>query len=675
MFEHRIKLLLMLFALPALVLVGRLFQLQVVQASAFREETHEMLQRPPRQLACLRGRIFDRAGRLLAYDDSAWDISVHYAAIVNDPAARRRMCKLLKLPADAVTDERIEESWERIAQLSAKSRDDLRREAQRIERLVKRIKNDVSEKRGMEILIEEELSAHPVVSGLDRSQQVAARVALSEYPWIDITASHRRVYDGGTAMNQILGQLGRVTAEALAADPFADDHLAKYQSDDFIGILGVERLAENWLRGRRGEEYKNRLGQEVKPPVQPRDGRDVQLTIDFELQKAVYGQWTLSSIGMGGAAVILDIPTRNVLAMVGYPAVDPHDPDDVRRNIALRDNPRRPFLFRAVRGNYHPGSIVKPMILAAGMTERIVGPNDTVNCIGRLFESYGGWGCEGIHPHVSAVEAIQKSCNVYFYRLGQQLGVEREAKWMQMFGLGRPSGTGLVEDFRGRLPMRKNDGEARLAAIGQGEIELTPIQAANLIATVADGKFRPVTLWANNPNPHPPAHPLPVSQSTWETVREGLYRAVNVHGGTAYKKAGHVDFGPYVLMGKTGSAETGPPEWIYPITLPDGKRYEVRAPDARAVRRLYPDAQIHDENKRCPPEYEQTHSWFVGYLAPRGRYKQPVGPGPASVAIAVIVEHAGHGGDVAAPMAADMLRAFLQLQNGESAAGAAGGAP
>lgn len=671
MFDRRVKLLLIFLSLPVLAVIGRLFQLQVMGASTYREQTENMLKRPPRQTPCLRGSILDRAGRILAHDAPAWDISVQYGAMVDDPGARKRMCSSLGIPPAELSDELIDESWRRMAQLTARPLSDLRSEADRIVSVVRRIKRTVSERRGVEMVILEERQPHPVVRGLDRGQQVAARVALAQYPWIEITSSQSRVYAGGAAIGQVLGQLGRVTPEVLANDPHTDDHLACYQADESYGILGVERLAEQWLRGRRGEEYFDRLGVQVRPPLAPQDGRDVRLTIDLALQEAIYRIWTRSSIGMGGAAVILDIPTRQVLAMVGYPAVDPNNREDIRR--VDPDDPRRPFLFRAVRGNYPPGSIVKPMILAAGMSERCVGKHDTVNCMGKLFAESPKWKCEGVHPGIAAIEAVQKSCNVYFYRLGQQLGVEREARWMGLFGMGRPSGIGLVEDFRGRLPSTRSDGEARQAAIGQSETEITPIQAANLIASIADGVYRPVTLWADNPDPHPPGQVLPVSDFVWQTVREGIFDAVNLPKGTAYKTAGQANFGPYVLVGKTGSAETGPAEYIYPVTLADGTRREVRAADARAVRRRYPDAvKIDVENRREPPEYNHTHSWFVGYLAPRGRHLQAVGPGPASIAIAVIVEYGGHGGEVAAPMTVEMLQAYLMLQQAYSAQANAG---
>lgn len=658
MFERRIKFLLILLALPALAVASRLVQLQVFNAGNYRNETKRMLELRPRTFPCSRGRILDSTGRLLAYDAPAWDVAVQYGAMVDDPAVRKRMAKLIGVPVRELDQARIDESWAAIAQLAARPTDELQREARRIVVAVQRIKQRVSEQRGVETLVQEEMQAHPIVSGLDQSQQVAARVALAKYPWIEITAGHKRVYEGGAAVGQVVGTLGRVSLEMLAQDPNADDPLAKFDMEDRVGVQGVEAVAESMLRGRRGQIHEDRLGQELSPPIKAQDGDDAQLTINMELQEAVYGICSRLSAGLGAAAVVLDIPTRNVLAMVSYPAVDPNDPADITRIDP--DDPRRPFLFRAVRGNYNPGSIVKPMILAAGLADKKVRKQDTVNCVGHLFPDYPDrWRCEGTHQNVGAVGAVQQSCNVYFYRLGQQLGVPREVYWMRQFGLGQASGTGLVEEFRGRLPTTVKDGEARQAGIGQSETELTPIQAANLIATVANGVYKPVTLWANDPTPHPPGTRLPVSAEDWKTVREGLYDVVNVPQGTAYRtlQSKGISFGKYVMLGKTGSAEGWAPESIYLVRHPDGRREEIRALNAPSLLRKHPNVQI--ESQRRPPEYDQTHSWFVAYLAPRGRHVDPVGPGPASVAVAVIVEYAGHGGLIAAPVAAEILQSYL----------------
>lgn len=263
--------------------------------------------------------------------------------------------------------------------------------------------------------------------------------------------------------------------------------------------------------------------------------------------------------------------------------------------------------------------------------------------------------------------AIQHSCNIFFYELGERMTVDAEARWMDRFGLGRPSGTGLLDEVRGRLPTKENRGEARLAAIGQGEFEMTPIQAANMTATLATGRWRPVRLWANDPRPAAEPTQLPIDREAWRTVRDGMYQAVNAQGGTAFGTEQLRGLGPYVVLGKTGSAEVSPPEWIYTCRFPNGAVESYRSRTAKSlVEQWAPEQRPEIVNRTCPPEYDRTHGWFIGYLAPRGRYLEPVTSADLSIAVAVVVEYAGHGGEVAAPIAADLIDAALLRVRGQA---------
>lgn len=636
MFENRIKLLLVLFILPVLAVGGRLVQLQVFDASDYRAATDDMLKTEPRQFPCLRGSITDCNGTPLAFDAPAWSIAVQYAAMLDDPtvaAVRKRMCKMIGISPSELTQQRIDDSWFHVCQLTERPWSEIEPEVERIVLRVKHIKNRVAERWGVVKLIEEEVQPHVVVAGLDQGQQVAARVALSEYPWIEIVASHLRKYEGGAAIGHILGQVGRVTDDAINNDPNADDPLAKYLADDFFGVRGVEALGEQWLRGRRGEVHQD--CKDNKRKTDAVNGGDIRLSIDLKLQQVIYAQLgdeitKRTPNSTGGCAVLLDISTRRIVAMVSQPSVDPNDPTEV---VAARDDlARKPFLFRAVRELYAPGSIIKPVILAGALTSSVVGPSETIVCNHCLFRDQPDkWRCLGTHGPMDAVAAIQHSCNIFFYTLGRRLGVENETYWMRQFGLGQIAGTGLLDELKGRLPHTPNDGQARLAAIGQGELEITPIQAANMTATIASGVYQPVTLWPDNPNARPERATLPVSLSAWRIIREGMFRAVNQEGGSAYKNTRDINFGEYVLLGKSGSAE---------------------------VRKDQP-----------------TNSWFIGYLAPRGRYTEDVPARPASVAIAVIVEGGGHGGEVAAPIAAAMLNGYLMELARRSAGQPAGTLP
>lgn len=672
MFERRVKFLLVLLAVPAVALAARLVHLQVFSAAEFRTATDKMLELRPRQFPFLRGSITDCAGRPLAYDAPAWDVAVHYGVLVDEPAVRKRMSRIIGVPLDELTPEMLDASWHRISQLTGTSVADMQADARRIVARIKRIKRHVSERRGVETLIAEEIQSHPVVTGLDQSQQVAARIGLSGYPWVEVVPSHTRRYEGGPAVGHLTGRVVRVSDAVLEADENADDPLAAYRPEDVYGVRGVEALGERWLRGRRGQVWVDRLGDIVTvdragrplPPIEAVDGKDLQLTLDLALQQALYARLgaeitTRYPASTGGAAVLLDIPTRQVIALLSYPSIDPND-----RTAMLEvdpNDPRRPFLFRAVREIYNPGSIVKPMLLAAGLADGTVHRNTHFTCTGHLLPGHPNkWRCTGIHGAADPIYAIQHSCNIFFYHLGQQMGVPREAWWMQQFGLGHTSGTGLLDESVGRLPSRRTNGEARFAAIGQSETELTPIQAANMIATIASGEYRPVTVWANDPAPRPEAVRLNVPDSAWRIVREGLYRTVNEPGGTAYRDGKLAEPGGFVLLGKTGSAEGYPPEWFYTCRFPDGTVREIRARNQRTLLSDYPPERRPTVlSQRKPPEYEQTHGWFVGYLVPRDRYLQDVTGGDMRIAIAVVVEYAGHGGEVAVPVATAMLDSVM----------------
>ncbi len=672
MFERRVKLLLVLFALPAMAVAARLVHLQLLNASVYQQATKDMLELPPRQFPCLRGSILDSRGRRLAYDAPAWDIAVQYGVLdrtmLNDASFRKRLCGRIGITPGELTSERIAASWARIAQLSEKSPAELQSEADLVIKRVRRIKQRVCEQRGVETLIQEELEPHAVVTGLDQAQQVAARVGLAEFPWVQVVSSHTRRYEGGSAIGHLIGRVIRVTDELMANDPNADDPLASYSPEEVFGVRGVEALCETWLRGRRGQTHMDRLGHDLSPPIEAQDGKDVHLTIDLELQQALYARLgaeisTRFPTSPGGCAVVLDIPTRSVIAMVSYPSVDPNNPPDPSE-IKPEDEIRRPYLFRAVREHYNPGSIVKPMLLAAGLTDGTVTPSSTVTCIGHYFANDPNQlRCTAAHGVVDPIMAIQHSCNIFFYHLGEKMGVTREAWWMHQFGLGQLSGIGLLDEIPGGVPTTRSKGEARQSGIGQGQTEVTPLQAANMIATVASGEYRPVTVWANDPRPRP-ATRLKIDESAWRTAREGMYRVVNRQGGTAFHHAVLSAPGDYVLLGKTGSAESGwYPEYIYTCRSADGKLHEIRCTPA-FFRKYAPEHGLKYVSRADPPGYEKTHGWFVGYLAPRDHYLDDVTSGRMGIAIAVVVEYAGHGGVVAGPIAAQMLDSIVMARNG-----------
>ena len=643
MFENRVKLLLVLFGLPMLLIVGRLVQLQVLRAGDYQEQARQMLYRPARYYPCLRGSIQDRQGCLLAYDSESWEVCFDYGVLSGEPRGRRRSLKRLGYTRLGDLARDIEQSWRVISDVTGVPVDALQARGERIVQQVRTIKEHVAQRRGMDdVEIREEFESHPVVRGLNQQQCVTARNRLAPFPWLEVVASQSRQYEGGAAVGHLLGRLGEVTSDDLQSDPGRSDPLISYEPEDLRGVEGAEALGDQWLtelggrwiRGRRGRIHEDREKRALEPPIAPVNGRTLRLTLDLAMQQALYNRLA-SAVSMvptstGGSAVVLDIGTREVLAAVSYPSMDPNAYAnwEQRRLIADSDPLGKPALSRALGGNYPPGSIVKPMLSAIGLAEGIVTADTTFHCMGRLFADYPDrWRCTGTHGSIAAVAAIQHSCNVYFYALGQRIGTERMQQWFPRFGLGVMPGTGMPEEKARPLRLGQGVGAARNVAVGQGRLTITPLQAASMTATVASGEYRSVTMWLDDPRPRPVSR-LAIPASAWRVVREGMFEAVNRVGGTAFQKADTRDYGDWVLLGKTGSAEAPP---------------------------------------RVPGEDSPTHGWFVGYLAPRDRYLADRTGGELALAIAVVIEYGGHGGEAAAEPAADMLRAFILQQRGQVA--------
>jgi len=620
MFERRLRLLLIILAVPVAALILRLVQLQIVHARIYQAGNEELLYRPPRFFPFVRGAITDRTQIRLAYDAPAWQICFRYGVLAEDKDYLGLLENGLTDPGEDIHD-KIEESFLAVQNLARVPVDDLKKQGRRIVGRVDRVRKYLSAYYGRPIEIEEELPdyLHPIVTGLDQRQMVEARERLTAYPWIEVSPGYTRKYAGGEEVGHLIGELREVGPEDLKNDPHKDDPLTCYKAGELRGVSGIEALGEQWLRGRRGCEQLDLAGRPLTEKVEPQDGKNFRLTLDLQLQQYIYERLmevvepnsvTAGGTVTGASAVLLDIPARQVLALVSYPSFDPNaSPEELQ--FLEQDKLRRPRLFRALRQHYPPGSTVKPMVLACALTDGKVRPGERITCHKYMFaEVLDRWRCLYPHGDVDPVTAIKKSCNIFFYHTGERMGVRALADWMSQFGLGSPSGIGLFE--AGVLPTKGGRGDARRMAIGQ-YLDVTPLQAANMVATIASGEFRPVTIWADDPRARA-AQRLKIPQKYWDIVREGMYKVVNEQGGTAFgpQKADFDNDPEYVLLGKTGSAQI------------QGR--------------------------------EQTHAWFVGYLAPRRSYLNDTGDSDMNIALAVIIEFGGHGGAVASPVAGDIVR-------------------
>jgi len=688
MFEGRLKALLVLFGLVAVGWVLRLVHLQAVLGGRYHDEAQRLLIRRPQYIPCARGSLLDRSGVELAADEPCWEICVDYGLLSDDPRYLRRLARRMGLDPDNPAErgelsERIGTMWKTVAGLSGLGEAELARRADAIQRRVGTIRDQVTARKGYEVRILDETLAHPIVSELDDQQAVAARLALSGLPGAEVRASTRRRVLEDESLAHLLGRVGRVFAEDLERDPLADDPLARWLPSDTNGRSGAELLVDQRLRGRRGQLIEDRDGHVVQR-VEPQRGEDVALSIDAALQRRVYQVMADAVAALqhstGASAVMLDIPTRQVLALVSYPGYRPSDFEQ-RYDELLDDSQMTPLRFRAVANTYPPGSVCKPPTLIGALSEGLCDLATTVTCVGYLLpEVRDRWRCwrpaGGTEPHrhgpMLPEEAIKHSCNVFFYTLGERLGAGRLCEWLARFGLGRPPGTGLIEEDAGVLPTPAwlaryrgrsvNPGDGRNFALGQGELMASPLQVANMTATLASGVYRSPTLLLGEPWPRE-EEVLPVRAEHWEVVRRGMYRVVNEPGGTAQR---YVDFrsAQFDLYGKSGSAQTQPVALAFRIAyIRDETEHAsvVRARYANEARRRFlqghPEVSV-DAILSCEPTEwwpwpaddaapTPSHAWFVGFVKPKA---SPPGKPDARVAIAVLIEYGGSGGQEAGPV-------------------------
>jgi penicillin-binding protein 2 len=698
MFERRLWVLFGVFALVSVTLIGRLFQLQIVHGADYRAEADRVMLRAPRLLPFVRGRILDRNGVALARDEPALDVTVHYGVLSDAENYLSALARDVGREAawrghsrEAVTIEvrrRIDEMWSQLSSTAGVPMSELQRRREAIRARVEALRHHIWKARKggpLEstldgVRLAEQNQFHPIIRDVSPEARTRIELSQTQRPFVRLESSVRRSYEAPPAMMHLVGRMGQVSTEDIEHDPRADDNLARYRPGDLHGVRGLEALAESELRGRRGAETLD-LDDQAVDRILPRDGRDVRITIDLEIQQRAYAvlekavaESVPEDVRCGAACAIIDLPSREVVALVSYPSYSATDFDE--RYTTLRDDTRlRPLWPRAAAFEYPPGSVIKPACLIAGLSSGVWSASRVVDCEGRLFRDVDAWRCGiwflgGVHGPQGAVEAIQHSCNIYFYKIGAALGPRRLTLAYQRLlygpadGNGAPAwtGTGLIEERNGLIPTPQRIGraftraDARNYAIGQGELQITPLQAATLMSTIACGDFLSPALVA----PRAPRMPQPlpdVTAETWRIVREGMYRCVNERGGTA-EKEGRSDL--ITICGKTGSAQSVRRVTKRKYTFPTehGDR-SVIAPTVEAARDwldLPHDAKPgtsqavefwprKTEDGADPP----THAWFAGY-APRDHPKY---------AIAVVVEYGGGGGGVAAPAAREILESLL----------------
>lgn len=700
MFERRLKWFTIVLALVAVALLVRLYELQVVRADEFDALSTRLLTRPVRYLPAPRGRIVARDGRALVADEPAWDVSVHYGVIAGRSdylwAKARELRRAGRYPASAPLSEIVDDMrvqiplvWQRLGELTGRPVSEFLERADEIRAQVERLRALVERSTGLPQPVAEENALHPLLEGIDNETALSIRLELEKHPWLRVVPGSRRVARDADDFVHVLGRTGAASRERIDADPDRADELRRLRPGDQCGVSGVERAAESLLRGVRGRIVEDADRRELER-VEPTPGRDVRLTISPELQRRALEYLAEAVAGVptpaGAAAVVIDVTSREVVVLASYPTYPIAEHAERYAELAA-DTKHSPLLFRAVAGQYAPGSICKAITLIGGLSDRLINEHSTFECRGYLNrpDAFRCWIYNqhgGVHGPQDAEQAVRNSCNIYFYNVGEKLGPQRLCDWFSRFGLGRRQGTGLIEEVDGIVPsadwLRRRSGrepqvsDAWNFSIGQGEVTVTPLQAANVAATIAAGRWAPVTLISPADEPLEASDPgaeVEMDDAALRVLRTGMWRVVNDDGGTADRA--RLERRDFDLLGKTGSAQAVPQVLSrrYIFEWPDGRREDVIATsEAEAWERFagadpkprlagyraaerYPEL---GEDERLP-----SHAWFMGYIQP-ARTKRGARPLGRVYALSVLIEFGGSGGKVAGPVAKKLAEAVLE---------------
>lgn len=597
--HHRLRWLVVVVAVAFLILVGRLWQLQVVRGDQYLEEAlSNVVQK--RFISSVRGKILDRVGRPLATNRPAFNIYVspdHFKDAVPE------LVRLLGLSSDE----------------QAEMKDNM---------------DDARKRR----------ARAPVLLLSDQGAERATLVEQASYrmPGVSVHYVPYRDYPYGSLASHVIGYMNKMRPKE-----YEKYRQLGYDEDELIGRDGIEAKLENELRGKKGEErfVVNARGQRVEGAeaarlidgpafTEPVAGHDVVLTLDLELQKAA--ERAVRNVPAAGV-VVVEVRTGRILAMVSTPSPDSNVMTGrltAARKAELDADPRQPFVDKTLQQHYPPGSTYKFVTAIAGLDDDVITPDEIQTCPGSYEVARQVFHCTSAHGKMDMRHALQHSCNVYFWKLAEKVGMDRMAEVAFDFGFGHPTGLGLNGDLPGRVPTKdwyRQHGDSRIGntlnmATGQGDVEVTVTQLAMAYAALANGGdlyvpqiIRQVqdgageVLFSYAPKLR---HHVKASPEALQVVHEGMDMVVNQLGGTAYEHA-RSDFVHFA--GKTGTAE-------------------VRG---RKHRRNIDIDGWHPYG---------NHAWFAGY-APA---EDP------EIAIAVLVEHGGHGGAVAAPVARDIFEAYFR---------------
>jgi len=599
-FKEKYRYLVAFAAIAFLLIFIRLWHLQVIKGNEFQRLSENnrirILENPAD-----RGMLLDRKGRILAHNRPSFEVYLVPEDLKKNPEVLVKVGEMLHMTQDEIKS-KVQSQKKRPPFKPVK------------------IKSDI-----------------------DWNELALLEFNRVHLPGLIVDVRPRRAYHYDDLASHLLGYLGEVDENELR-----QSNESPYRLGSLIGKYGVEYQWEADLKGIDGGRQieVDALGREVRPlrTVDPFPGNNLVLTIDLDLQRTAEEAFQ----DKGGALIAMNPKTGKVLAMVSKPSFDP---DLFTRNISpeewrsLIEDPHHPLQNKGIQGQYPPGSVFKIVTAIAGLESGIITPETQLNCTGSYPYGNRDFRCwkEGGHGTLSLHRAIVESCDIYFYQVGLKVGADRIAHYANELGLGRTTGIPLPHEKPGIVPSSSwkkkrlgipwYSGETLSFSVGQGYLNATPIQLANLISAVSNNgtfylpqvverveniygtplkEYAPVVIGRAN-----------ISENTFRIIQEALSGVVNEPHGTGWACA----LKGVRVAGKTGTAQ---------------------------VIRMAQNFRKGDMD-RMPLKF-RDHAWFVAY-AP---CEDP------QIATAVLVEHGGFGAAAAVPIAKKVIEKYFSLEHESS---------
>ena len=632
MYKSRFKIFFGIILVLFFVILCKLFYVQIIEGGKFSGMSDSRRIRTV-SIDTLRGTIFDRNGSVLAIDKHSFELMVSYTKLFNaflcikqnilpevsggkDKKITRNLCK--KCHSDNA-------SWvEKVAESLEIPYTDILEKTTNIVKRVEKIKHVVEMKNERKIRIKEETVPHSLLSDLPWEKAAKFQAGMMNLPGVQIDANPVRWYPKGDSSSHIIGYVGKLDEKEIhdynnfkkrwfeslnESEESASEYFVQkaISMDSLFGKTGIEKTYNSRLMGVPGEKFEEITLDTMRAdklilerPSIP--GNNIVLTIDDRIQG-------IAEKALGkrkGSVVVMDPWNGEVIAMAAFPRYNLNTLNE--DYSALSRNPQKPFLNRPIQSALPPGSVFKIVTAIAALEENKIDENTQFACYGSLKVGGSRFRCFSEYGHglLNVEEAIQYSCNVFFFEAARVLGGSLLKKWADKLGLGNTTNIDLAYEKKGNMPESKSMSQTVNLSIGQGAMLVTPIQITKMIAMIANGG------WYINPyilqkitgyngkiildNEHKPAERIDVSEKNMDIIKRSLRRVVT--DGTA-KKTGLRELR---VAGKTGTTQTA-------------------------------DDDI-------------NHAWFVGY-AP---FKNP------KYCFTVVIEHTeGHGAEVAGPVVKNLL--------------------